>query len=60
MQPFESGNRDMMWKVRGKRIINKGNKDLLDIKRANDDNGAKLCRHHDKEGDNQRWTLESA
>jgi len=61
MEPIDPGNLAMQWQVLGNKIVNRENTDeVLDIKRADDDNGARLCRHEYKGDDNQHWELDFA
>ena len=59
MEEGDSGNYEQEWDIEGNKIVSRSDPDkVLDIKKNNDENGAKLCMYEYKGGDNQHWTIE--
>lgn len=58
MQPLEPGNSGQLWSVIGDSILNHGDKNCLDIKKACEDKGTKLCSHSFHGGPNQLFKAE--
>lgn len=56
MQPVTADPRTQ-WKFDGNKVVN-GLKECLDIRKANDSDGAELCAYDYKKGKNQHWRYE--
>ena len=59
-EPFEPGNPDQMWQLTDKKIINRGDLRVMDVKQECEDEGTKLIPYEYKASENQHFVAEYA